>query len=186
MKKLIIVSVLMLSGFMVKAQISFGVKAGLNLSNFSGDVPDRKTKTGFHLGGLVHIPLKEAFSLQPEIQYSKEGSTLNTRAYDLGYLNIPVMVKYSTGKGFYGEAGPQIGLLMTAKYNGSDVKDGLNQTCFGVGLGAGYKMGSGFGFGVRYMAGFNNILKGSTVLKPTTISIGAHYLFSYKKATKSK
>lgn len=186
MKKLIIVSVLILSGFMPKAQIKYGVKAGLNLANFSGEIPDRKMKTGFHLGGLVQIPLAEAFILRPEIQFSKEGSTLNTRPYDLGYLLIPVMVQYTAGKGFYGEAGPQIGLLMSAKYNDSDVKDGLNQTCFGAGLGVGYKMPSGLGFGLRYMAGFNNILKSSTVLKPTNISIGAHYLFNYKKATKSK
>jgi hypothetical protein len=184
MKKYSVVILLVLSGFISNGQISAGAKAGLNLSNFSGTVSDKKMKPGFHIGGLVHIPLAKEFSIQPEIQFSTEGAKLNTRPYSLGYLNIPVMVQYHSASGFYGEAGPQLGILMSAKYDGEDVKSGLNTSNLGIGVGAGYKMENGVSIGARYNAGFSNILKGSTVLKPTNIGIGLQYMFSAKKAKK--
>lgn len=183
MKKILLVSTIPLIAFIAQAQISFGAKGGLNLSNFSGTLTDRKIKPGFHIGGLVNIPVAKQLSVQPELQYSSEGSKLNERIYNLGYINIPVLLKYNHTSGFYGEAGPQIGILTAAKYDGADVKSGLNKTNIGLGFGLGYKMESGFGFGARYTLGFTNILKGaaSTELKPNNIAIGVNYFFSANK-----
>ena len=48
----------------------FGVKAGLNLASIGGDdAGDAKTRSSFHIGGLVEIPVSEKFSVQPELLY---------------------------------------------------------------------------------------------------------------------
>lgn len=187
MKKSIFLAVFVFASLFTHAQISFGAKGGLNLSNFSGDHPwDKKLKPGFHIGGLVNIPVAKQFSVQPELQYSSEGSKLNEKLYNLGYINIPFLLKYTHISGFYGEAGPQIGMLMAAKYDGADVKSGLNKTNIGLGFGAGYKIKNGFGFGARYVVGFSNILKGATVLKPNNIAIGVNYVFNKPGKVKIK
>jgi Outer membrane protein beta-barrel domain len=182
MKKRFLAATLIIMSFIAEAQISFGAKAGLNLSNFSGTITDRKIKPGVHIGGLVNIPIAKQFSIQPELQYSSEGSKLNTKKYNLAYINIPVMLQYNNASGFYGEVGPQLGILMAAKYDGADVKSGLNTTNIGMGFGAGYKMATGLGIGARYNLGFSNILKGNTVLKPNNIAIGLRYIFSNNKS----
>lgn len=187
MKKVTFLAVCVIAGLFTHAQISFGAKGGLNLSNFSGNHPwDKKMKPGFHIGGLVHIPVAKQLSVQPELQYSSEGSKLNAKNYNLGYINIPVLLKYTHASGFYGEAGPQIAFMMAAKYDGADVKSGLNKTNIGIGFGLGYTMESGFGFGARYNIGFTNILKGSVELIPNNIGIGLHYIFSSSHSAKIK
>lgn len=47
--------------------IAFGVKGGVNFATFGGRdfVVDQKSRTGFHLGVLVEIPISNKFSIQP-------------------------------------------------------------------------------------------------------------------------
>ncbi|MCV5968839.1 PorT family protein, partial [Lactococcus petauri] len=77
--------------------------------------------------------------------------------YNLNYINVPLMLQFNKS-GFFAEAGPQVGFLVTGKVKTTDgtnteemdVKDELNAIDFGVNLGAGYITNSGFGFGARY------------------------------------
>ena len=104
------------------------------------------------------------------------------------FINIPVMAQYNTPSGFYVEAGPQLGFLLSAKAKedgeSEDIKDFLNSTNFGASFGAGYNMGSGLGFGARYNLGLSNASKLFGDIKTSNISIGLHYNVGGAKSSK--
>lgn len=116
--------------FMNAQEVKYGVKAGLNISTFSGDISDFadvKSKAGFHVGGFAEFKLTDKFSIQPELLYSTQGTktemtysdevSFNHRKDNLkfGYLNLPIMAKYYVIEGLSIEAGPQVGFLLSAK-----------------------------------------------------------------------
>jgi hypothetical protein len=160
MKKFLLLAVVTVLGFTnVNAQeIKFGAKGGLNFASISGD----NTKgigavTAFNFGVLSEIPISDTFSFQPELMYSGQGYGFNDNTIALSYLNIPLMGKYYLTKGLSIEAGPQIGFLLSAKNENTDVKDSFNTFDFGVNFGLGYKFDNGLNFGVRYNLGLTNI-----------------------------
>ncbi|MFV8347125.1 porin family protein [Flavobacterium sp. ZB4P13] len=160
MKKFLLLAVVTVLGFAnVNAQeIKFGAKGGLNFASISGD----NTKgigavTSFNFGVLSEIPISDKFSFQPELMYSGQGYSFNDNTIALSYLNIPLMGKYYLTKGLSVEAGPQIGFLLSAKNEKTDVKDSFNTFDFGVNFGLGYKLDNGLNFGVRYNLGLTDI-----------------------------
>lgn len=191
MKKVLVLLTAVVLVSSAQAQVKIGVKAGANLSTWSGDnIPgDNKAKVGFNAGALANISISEMFSLQPEVLFSLEGAKLsinNTDVnYNFGYVNIPVLFQYNNASGFFAETGPQLGILATAKAkSGSqsqDVKSSFKSTNFSWTLGAGYKTDFGIGAGVRYALGLTNIVdqSGSDV-KQSNLSVGVFYLFGGK------
>ena len=109
MKKIILSSLFVLAvSFTYAQKAEFGIKGGLNSSNFSGDTEgtDFKTRIGFNLGAFAAIKLSEKITLQPEILFSTQGAEAeNIEAFvddmlftgdikfNLSYINIPVMIK---------------------------------------------------------------------------------------------
>ncbi len=190
MKKIILFAAFAVVAFATQAQVKFGAKAGLNLSTWTGDVDDLKMKPGFYVGGLANIKVADQFSVQPELLVSAEGAKDGDANLNTMFINIPVMAQYNTPSGFYVEAGPQLGILVSAKAKAdgesTDIKDLLNSTNFGASFGAGFNMGSGLGFGARYNLGLSNALKdgGDTKIKTSNISIGLHYNFGGAKSSK--
>ena len=70
MKKIILVFTVIFSSVLVHAQVSFGIKAGLNNSTLGGDGADlagKKSNTGFNVGVTAGIPLSTHFVFQPEV-----------------------------------------------------------------------------------------------------------------------
>lgn len=197
MKKIILVFTVVLSSVLVNAQVSFGIKAGLNNSTLGGDDADisgKKSNTGFNLGVMANIPLSTHFSFQPELMYSaNEGmefrpTTTSETNYNLNYVNIPLMMKYKS-MGFYGEAGPYFGFLTSGKVKTktnsgtteTDIKDSFDGTDMGIALGTGYIMKSGLGFGVRYNMGLQNIYDVTNYeLKNRFWQVNLVYMFAKK------
>jgi hypothetical protein len=197
MKRIVLVFTVILSSVLVNAQVSFGIKAGLNNSTLGGDGADlagKKSNTGFNFGVVAGIPLTTKLSFQPEIMYSaNEGmefrpTTTSETNYNLNYVNIPLMLKYKS-MGFYGEAGPYFGFLTSGKVktkNGSgtsefDIKNSFDGTDMGVALGTGYIMKSGLGFGVRYNMGLQNIYDAtSPEFKNRFWQVNLIYMFAKK------
>ena len=141
----------------------FGVKGGLNISNFTGYQEDVKSLAGFHVGGFAEIKVSEKFAIQPEFLFSTQGTTVegfdgdsNTNV-KLNYLNIPVLAKYYITHAFSVEAGPQIGLLLSAKSRGEDIGDLYKSSDFGLNLGLGYNFTEDFSIGLRYTIGLSDI-----------------------------
>lgn len=90
--------------------------------------------------------------------YSGQGfSFKNGDFVALSYINLPLMGKYYVTKGFSVEAGPQIGYLIGADFEGTNVKDNYKKLDFGANIGVGYKLENGLNFGARYNLGLTNI-----------------------------
>jgi hypothetical protein len=166
MKKVFLFLGLSLSVIIVNAQAKYGLKGGLNISNLGGsDIDDNKAKLGFHLGGYVEVPLQSGFSIQPELVFSTMGCKFEDSddlRYNLNYLTIPVMAKYTFSQGIFLESGPQLGILLSAKAKNDDdsenIKDDLKGTSFFWNFGLGYQpAGSQFGANVRYNLGLSRI-----------------------------
>jgi len=172
MKKKLIFTVVAFFGFLaMNAQdINFGAKAGVNFASITGDdTDDLDMRTSLHVGVVAEIVISETFSFQPELLYSAQGAKESIENVDLtfkvDYLNLPLMAKFYVGEGFSLEAGPQIGFLLSSKFEGEedgnsmsvDMKDYLKGIDFGLNLGFGYKLESGLNFGARYNLGFSDL-----------------------------
>jgi hypothetical protein len=183
MKKILLLAVVTVLGFTnVNAQeIKFGAKGGLNFASISGDnTKGIDAVTSFNFGVLSEIPISDKFSFQPELMYSGQGYSFNDNTIALSYLNIPLMGKYYLTKGLSIEAGPQIGFLLSAKNEKTDVKDSFNTFDFGVNFGLGYKLDNGLNFGVRYNLGLtdiNNLDNSSIENKNGVFQISVGYFF---------
>lgn len=193
MKKLIFAfAVVLFSAAGTQAQTTkIGLKAGATGSNIniSGieDEGSPDMKIGFYAGILSDIGISESFSVAPELFYSqmgaKESEDGDKSKLDLGYINLPVLLKYKT-LGLSVFLGPQISYLISAKskFNSEteDVKDGYDKTDISGVIGAGYTLMNGFGFDARYQVGLTDIIKesGEGKLKNNAIMVGIHYYFS--------
>jgi hypothetical protein len=129
MKKIFILLLIHLSFFSF-AQVSFGVKGGLNLSNIAIkndastgflDEENVKTSVGFHAGVYLQIPLSAKFSLIPELQYTKRGFKYDenglqpTTSMNLNYLELPVLLSYSPIEWLGIDLGPNAAYIVSAK-----------------------------------------------------------------------
>lgn len=180
-------------GFSQAQEIKYGAKVGLNLATLNGDVEDVKSLIGAHLGGFVEIKITDKFAFQPELLYSMQGakteysesepgySYSSEEKYKLGYLNLPLMAKYFATEKLFIEAGPQIGFLMSAKYDFKeietfmgdtetfsgdiDIKDNLKSIDFGLNFGLGYEFTQNIFASARYNVGLSDIndVEGSNV-----------------------
>lgn len=162
MKKLIL-TFFAVAAFAVTSFAQLNLKAGLNLANQTFEAggisfePD--SKMGFLIGANYTSNLSDALSLRPGIQFSMKGSKIDilgvSSSATFNYLEVPVDLVYSFGD-LSVHAGPYLGLLMTAKSDGEDIKDDAKSTDFGLNLGLGYGFGS-IGVGVNYGLGLSNI-----------------------------
>ncbi|WP_400080091.1 porin family protein [Winogradskyella sp. R77965] len=197
MKKVLLFFVTAFFGIaVVNAQVSFGAKAGVNLSDISGEIVDSfDGRTSLFFGAVAEIQISEQFSFQPELLFSSQGSDYSEDfdgedfegTVKVNYLNVPLMAKYYVAEGFSIEAGPQIGFLLSAKdeYEDQedDIKDFLKSTDFGVNFGLGYKLDSGLNFSARYNLGLSDNIDADgfetdgAEYKNSVIQIGLGYFF---------
>ena len=160
-----------------KAHAQFGVKGGVNFAELQGrSGEDASYKTFYHVGILYQAHLIGPLSIQPELQYSLQGSDLKGAFTDyktkLHYFTVPVLAKVNLGPIFV-EAGPQFGYLVSANQSGQvqinstngsasygqvsqDATDQYKRTDFSLAAGAGLKF-SNLSIGGRYVAGLNDI-----------------------------
>jgi hypothetical protein len=101
-----------------KAHAQFGVKGGVNFAQLQGrSGEDASYKTFYHVGILYQANILGPLSIQPELQYSVQGSDLKGAFTDyktkLHYFTVPVLAKVTLGPIFV-EAGPQFGYLVSA------------------------------------------------------------------------
>lgn len=159
-----------------QAQIKFGVKGGLNITDMSMDskVLDASNRTGFFIGPSVKFTLPivglgiDAAALydqrEAKLKVDKEESTdITSNTIKHQAINIPINLRYSIGlgslAGIYFAAGPQFGFNVGDKnfdwYKGTSYK--LKSSNFSVNLGAGVTL-------IKHLeVGFNyNIACGKT------------------------
>ncbi len=114
----------------LSAQVSYGLKVGLNLADIRSnatfpDAPDFKYIPSLHIGLLFGFNLSERLSLQPELLLSRLGGEQEVSVLGvqtklkqvLSYVTIPLLLEYKLGA-LSIEAGPGIGYLLdSSTYN---------------------------------------------------------------------
>ncbi len=185
--KILMVVALATFSFQSFAQ-TFGVKAGLNMSNTSKiyDDDDSKMLMGFHVGATAEIEVADAFSVETGLILSTKGEKNdyeNAAGKDVTvktvpmYLEIPINGKYGIdlgGKKLYFAAGPYLAFGIGGKYKsdgesekidwGNDEeKDDMKRLDFGLNIGAGVEFGA-IGIGVQYGLGLTSVMPKSEEL----------------------
>src|SRR3970282_2250686 len=153
MKKITLLLVTVFTFGFVNAQdkedMSFGVKAGLNISSLSNIDEDGVNKDhliGFHVGFCGEFMISDKFAIQPELLYSSQGVKFDSEGekaeIKLDYINIPIMAKYYVADAFSLELGPQIGFLVSSDLESGgvsvDLKDETKSIDVSLGFGASY------------------------------------------------
>ena len=197
MKKILLTAAALFAFTFANAQeTKFGVKAGLNLGNLSGNATDAfvnedtKMRTSFHVGAFAEIKLSDKFAIQPEVQYSVEGAKQDIDGesekliWDLAFVNIPIMAKYYATDKLSIEAGPQIGFLTKAEltFDGDTVEDlkedSTKSTAFSGNFGVGYNFTDNISANLRYSLGLSDILDvDGYELKSNVLSLSVGYKF---------
>lgn len=133
MRKFMFLCLCMLAVATTSAQSPFGVKAGFGgayLMEDLADGVDQKLHSDFYIGVFTEINLGKGLLLQPELVYSRQGAKYDSETVlensaellksqsivRLGYLNIPILLKYEITKGLFINVGPQFGINLSGKY----------------------------------------------------------------------
>ena len=150
------------------AQIEFGVKGGVGLSNTTIVHGVSKERFGFTGGAVAKYQLtnkNENHYLQAEVLYSNQGEFSlykeggeKYKAF-LNYVNVPIMYKYyfdDQGKDFFVEAGPQLGFKVSEKFD-EDEPERTNNVPksfdLALNIGGGYSINRQIEFNLRYQYG---------------------------------
>ena len=159
MKKLFTLIVLVAATYFAvpaNAQLKFGIKGGLNITDMSlsNDVFETSNRTGFFIGPTIKFTLPivglgiDASALydqrEGEVNVEADDNTLVSTRLKQKSINIPINLRYDIGLGslaaVYLAAGPQFGFNVGDK-NQSLYKDvaewRLNTSNFSVNVGAG-------------------------------------------------
>ena len=180
-----------------KGHINIGIKGGVNFYNINNDnAASYDSKIGFNLGLLGHIHVAKHLALQPEIQYSAQGAKYSDNNGDnkinLNYINVPVLLQYMWDNGFRLQAGPQAGILVSAKSdindNKVDIKNNYKPLDLGLSFGASYiHPSTGVGIDARYNLGLSNINE-NTASKSTNrgVQVSLFYIFGHTTSKNSR
>ncbi len=180
----------------VNAQnISFGVKADANVSNFIlQDLPGQESKLGFGatLGGFAKFDIGKNFAVQPELlfHFKSSESELGNAENDYEYwgAEIPVYAvgQWGTGNGgrFYAGVGPYVGLGFSAKYKTSDIDlydtEAMKRFDFGGAATLGYEFANGIQINAGYKIGFLDMMdagRDDASMYNQAISLGVGFRF---------
>lgn len=192
MKKLLFFAFVLASTAGFGQGFQLGVKAGANVSNYTGGDIENKAIVGFVGGATFGFLLGDHFAIQPEVLFSAQGAKFenvgsNEDKYTVSYVNVPVMAKYRFTGGFYLEAGPQVGFKISEDVPDQTIDNFAKNLDLSVAAGLGYHSPIGLGIGARYNAGLSKVAdyeQGSTKpdFKNNTLQFFVFYtLFNNKK-----
>ena len=162
--------VMMLSAASAQAQIKFGLKGGLNVTDMSlsKEVFNADNQAGFFIGPTVKFSLPliglgiDAAALYDQRQAKVKGEvgyeqiTIEERSLDSKYINIPINLRYGIGLGSVASlnffAGPQFGFNGGKKHQElvDDATWNLKSSAFSVNVGAGVTIASHFELSANY------------------------------------
>jgi hypothetical protein len=173
LKQFACLTVICLATLSVKAQDSaFGVKGGLNLSNFfTENVDDENLRTGLNFGIYSRSALvPELLYLQAELGYSGKGAKIEGNAGEaeigLGYLELPILASVGIADLLYLEGGAYASYLLDANISGDSSlgsfseeidTDNFKDFDYGLAVGANVNL-SPLVVGVRYYYGLQDIV----------------------------
>jgi hypothetical protein len=157
------------------AQVQYGIKSGLNISDvvitnyINRDAEsDFDLKLGLHAGLFGSVALNDKWSLGAELLYSDKGVKARSVVH-LRYINSVFLVQYQVNKVLLVEGGGEIGYLFAARSKYGDVSSTWNNK-MDVGMDAGivYLMTPRLHAGLRYYAGFSSVIDVTHIPSSTT------------------
>ena len=123
------------------AQVSLGLKGGVNIANISTpeitlvNISDVKTNKSFTVGAVAEFGIANGFAIQTEVNYTKKGFIINEGiplelaniplpigvkvTTDLNYIEVPILAKYNFGNGKVGgyvTAGPTMSYASNGRF----------------------------------------------------------------------
>jgi hypothetical protein len=120
MKKILFLAITLLVAGAANAQINFGIKGGLDLSNITKtNDPNFTTslKVGFNAGVLLDIHLIGPLSFEPELLYAQKGYSAVTRYGEFNqrtnFIDAPLLAKIKLAPAFSVVIGPQVSFLLS-------------------------------------------------------------------------
>ncbi len=155
------------------AQLSFGVKAGLNMSNIT-DFENSEMKIGYKIGPTVEYAFAPNMAIQSGVLLSSLGTKEKDGdgSIDANYLQIPISFAYkyaiAPDTKIYGNVGPYFGFgifgkskfynELTDKYEKEDTfgDNGMENFDCGLTFGVGMEV-TKFNFGLNYDLGLTKV-----------------------------
>ncbi len=178
MKHIILITLVLFMFTAVHADMFFGVRAGLNIADLSGDDADETDSIiGFHIGGMMQYFVSPDILIQPELLFTQKGYEVeymgHTEDVTLSYLEIPVLAKYN----FDLESvilqpflGPALGILID---DDDTEAEGID---FGLHLGLDAVLMGNLLIGLRYNLGLTDVFE-DVDAKNSVFMIGVGYMF---------
>lgn len=172
MKKLFIIAIGVLAAGAVHAQnVSFGVKAGGNMSNIiktNDENYDTQFKPGFNAGLTMEIGISKQLAFAPELMFSQKGyktdSFGGTFTQTTNWIEIPILAKINPTPGFNIFLGPQVSFLTKTQNKFEGIVDGqqtieegsdtFKKSIAGGVIGAGFDITPKVGISARYALDF--------------------------------
>lgn len=174
MKKLLIIAIGVFAAGAVHAQdVSFGVKAGANMSNIiktNDDSYKTEFKPGLNAGLTMEIGIGKTLSFAPELMFSQKGYKADrfggTLTQTTNWIEIPILAKIQAAPQFNIFLGPQVSFLTktTNKFEGAfgtveetrieEDSDKFKKSIAGGVIGAGFDITPKIGISARYALDF--------------------------------
>jgi len=194
-KGLIVILFTLFGIVQTQAQVSFkpGLRAGANFSHFtkgnnyynSGGINNNErfdTNTEFYIGFYGALKLSKFYTLQPEINYSAQGSNYKTSNYgsvnlNVDYLSFVILNKFAFSDQFNIHFGPTLDFVLSRNF------DTYSNVDLAFVLGAGYNFTPNFGIEARVKKGIIPVYESGIDYENHTnvvFSLGATYTFDVK------
>ncbi len=159
--------------------VSFGLKGGINISNFTGSDFDYDARTGIVVGAVAAISLPALpIGIETGLFYSQKGAEVSeegiTGAIKVDYIEVPLLAKINLGPPGpiqpHLMVGPYVGFNVNAESeisgNGmaisGDISDDTKSTEFGgiAALGVDFNLGlTKLNAQLRYSYGFSSVFE---------------------------
>ncbi|MBW4362062.1 outer membrane beta-barrel protein [Flavobacterium taihuense] len=196
-KRILILFFVFFGMLQAQAQVSFrpGLRGGANFSHFtkgnnyyadpydpaypSVSTVDYSTKTDFYIGFYGTLKLSKYYSLQPEIDYSSQGSiyrssTNNSITLDVDYLSFEVLNKFTFNDRFNMHFGPTLDFVTSTNFN----TDANVDMAFVLGMGI--NLTRNFGIEGRVKKGIIPVVDFNENHTNVVFSLGGTYTFDVK------
>lgn len=172
MKKFL-VAFIVLSSLSVFSQVEFkpGFRGGVNFSKLTNS--NSSNKTDFFIGAQFGLKLSKFYTLQSELTYSRQGaivkgrdyfnnfdpmvsSTVSDVKYNLDYLSLGIINKFTFGPGFQVLIGPSIDFKVGDNFP-INSSDDLASVDLGLIGGLGFEFKNGIAIDARFKQGLIDI-----------------------------
>lgn len=187
---LIIVTLISISAVSAQKLISFGPRAAMNTTfNVSKGLVVTQGEVGWKFGATMEVRPLKFLGVSLDIMYSSVGFKREFEngsfSYNLGYLDVPILLNVYVWRGLAIKAGIQPSIKLNGSVGVSGIEDpdiintlnsNIKSGKFDVPVGIGYTFGIGLAVDVRYNIGTTNVTNG-TQYNSDTFELGIAWKF---------